>query len=150
MDKMSRYLTKKKKGQGCVRDAGRRNGRNKEGVFSVILWGGELWIEHLDGIHEATDAAILKLREDYARLKRPSMPGAVAVNLEGTRVNAPLITEIARLFMSGEKRITRVAFVGVGRAEKKALKKALSKSGFVIAFREDFEKAKEWLLSGGS
>jgi hypothetical protein len=122
----------------------------KKESFRLFYGGGELWIEHLDGIHEATDAAILKLREDYARLKRPSMPGAVAVNLEGTRVNAPLITEIARLFMSGEKRITRVAFVGVGRAEKKALKKALSKSGFVIAFREDFEKAKEWLLSGGS
>ncbi len=85
----------------------------KKESFRLFYGGGELWIEHLDGIHEATDAAILKLRADYARLKRPSMPGAVAVNLEGTRVNAPLITEIARLFMSGEKSITRVAFPGV-------------------------------------
>jgi hypothetical protein len=119
----------------------------KKKSFSMYYGGGEIWFEHLDGMYGYTDLAIQKLASDYIQLKKPSMPSLIAVNLDETQVNEELCNEIARAFTVKEKRYTKIVFIGVKRQQKKLLQRLLSNNGFALAFINDFEKAKEWLIS---
>ncbi|MDO5603026.1 MAG: hypothetical protein Q4G07_09685 [Oscillospiraceae bacterium] len=48
-------------------------GANKSS-FRIYYAGGEIWIEHLDGIYEHADLAAEKFENDYLQFKLPSMP----------------------------------------------------------------------------
>ena len=121
-------------------------GLNKKS-FSMFFGGGEIWFEHLDGIYEYTDLAIEKLEKDYQEFKRPSLPSLIAVNLDETKVSDRLVHAITEKLLHGEKRFTRVVFVGVNRKEKRYIQNLLSGATFAYNFINDFEKAKEWLVS---
>ncbi|RZT02011.1 hypothetical protein [Cuneatibacter caecimuris] len=56
--------------------------------------GGEIWIEHLDGIYEYTNLAIEKFQNDYKQLKRPSMSSLIAINHDETAFDAGLMNVI--------------------------------------------------------
>ena len=60
-----------------------------------------------------------------------------------------LIHAITEKLLHGEKRFTRVVFVGVNRAVKHNIKHLLRESSFAFHFTNDFEKAKEWLVCEG-
>ena len=121
-------------------------GLNKKS-FSMFFGGGEIWFEHLDSIGSHTDLAIKKLEQDYLQFKKPSATSLIAVNLDETIVEASLITAIAEKLLRGEKRFTRVVFVGTNPFTKMKMKKALADRTFSLAFINDFEKAKEWLVT---
>ena len=115
--------------------------------FAMSFGGGEIWFEHLDGIHEFTDLAISKLNEDYKKFKSPSMTSLIAINLDETVVNDELIREISEKLLNGSKYFTKVVFVGTDKQTKKKLIQELANREFALAFINDFEKAKEWLVS---
>ena len=49
--------------------------------FLLYYSGGEIWVEHLDGLYGYTDLAIEKFEKDYIECKRPSLPALIAINL---------------------------------------------------------------------
>ena len=119
----------------------------KKKSFAMPFGGGEIWFEHLDGIGEHTALALQKLEGDRTRFKAPSAPSLLAVNLDETRVTQALIAALVEQILRAGKRFTRVAFVGVDKTAKRALEAALGSPPFALAFINDFEKAKEWLVS---
>lgn len=119
----------------------------KKKSFSMYFGGSEIWFEHLDGIYSFTDIAIEKLEKDHLSFKRPSAPSLIAINLDETEINDRLIAAIANKLLNGGKRFTRVVFVGTDSYSKRKIKTALAASSFALSFINDFEKAKEWLVS---
>ena len=120
-------------------------GINKKS-FSMFFGGGEIWFEHLDGLYGYTNLAIEKFEKDYQECKRPSLPSLIAINLDETEVNDRLVHAVTEKLLHGEKRFTRVVFVGVNRTEKRNIKQLLREAPFACNFINDFEKAKEWLV----
>ena len=120
-------------------------GVNKKS-FSMFFGGGEIWFEHLDGLYGYTQLAIEKFEKDYLEFRRPSLPSLIAINLDETDVNEKLIHTITEKLLRGEKRFTRVVFVGVNGVVKRNIKSLLGKAPFACNFINDFEKAKEWLI----
>lgn len=119
----------------------------KKKSFSMAFGGGEIWFEHLDGMYGHTYLAVEKLESDYTQFRRPSAPSLIAVNLDETAVDVELINAVAEKLLNGGKRFTRVAFVGTDKASRRKIKNALGGAQFAIEFINDFEKAKEWLVS---
>ena len=119
----------------------------KKKSFAMYFGGGEIWFEHLDGIYEYTDIAVQKLENDFPSFKKPSSPSLFAVNLDETVIDDKLIQALADKLVHGGKRFTRVAVVGADAVSRRKLKKALCGGGFALKFINDFEKAKEWLVS---
>lgn len=120
-------------------------GLNKKS-FSMFFGGGEIWFEHLDGIYDKTNLAVEKLENDYLEFKRPSLPSLIAFNIDETVVDDILISSISDKLMNGQKRFTRVAFIGAEKNVERKLKKTLFGAEFALKFTDDFEKAKEWLV----
>lgn len=116
--------------------------------FAIPFAGGEIWIEHLDSMYEYTDLAVKKLNADYEQWKRPSVTSLMAVNLYGTVIGEALYQELIQKIIHGTKRFSKVVFVGVEKKLQKRMKKEFLGHGFAVAFINDFEKAKEWLIFG--
>lgn len=121
-------------------------GLNKKS-FRLFFAGGEIWIEHLDGIFNYTDLAIKKFENDYLEFKRPSFPSLIAINLDETEVSERLIHVIAEKLLCGEKHFRKVVFVGTNRKTKFELEYLFINAPFAYHFINDFEIAKEWLLA---
>ena len=119
----------------------------KKKSFAMPFGGGEIWFEHLDGIGGHAALALQKLEGDCARFRAPSATSLMAVNLDETDVTSALIAVLADKLLHLGKRFTRVAFVGADKPTRRALTAALASPPFALAFIDDFEKAKEWLVS---
>ena len=115
--------------------------------FCMSFAGGEIWIEHLDGLYEHTELALQKFEMDYEKLSRPSSPSVLAINLDETNITETLIASITEALLTSKKRLRRVAFVGVGRIPRKIFQKKLAEATFLFAFDNDFEHAKRWLVT---
>jgi len=85
-------------------------GLNKKS-FSMYFGGGEIWLEHLDGIHDLTDLAIQKLEKDYLQFKKPSMPSLIAINIDETTITDDIINSIVEKLLDKSKRFTRVVLL---------------------------------------
>lgn len=118
--------------------------------FAMFFGGGEIWFEHLDGIYGYTELAMSKFRGDMTSFLRPSAPAFMAVNLDETVIADELITLITEVLTSGKKRFLRVVFVGVDKKDKRRIQKVFEsrETCFALGFINDFEAAKEWLISG--
>ena len=119
----------------------------KKKSFAMYFGGGEIWFEHLDGIYEFTDIAVKKLEDDFPSFKKPSSPSLIDVNVDETLIDDSLIKALADKLVYGGKLFTRVEIVGADKGAKRKLKKALCEGRFALKFINDFEKAKEWLVS---
>ena len=121
-------------------------GVNKKS-FSMFFGGGEIWFEHLDGLYAYSELAIEKLENDYQTFKSPSSPSLIAVNIDETTVTQDLIAALKETLLNGQKRFTRVVFVGANWQIKCKLRKSFAGAPFALNFLNDFEKAKEWLVT---
>ena len=119
----------------------------KKQSFKMAFGGGEIWFEHLDGIYDFEESVLNKLENDSKTFCRPSMPSIICFNLDETAITERIVAAISDTLLNKQKRFTRVCFVGADRAAAKKLKKALMYNGFALHFTNDFEKAKEWLVS---
>ncbi|MGN1127545.1 MAG: hypothetical protein ACI4T6_01165, partial [Candidatus Flemingiibacterium sp.] len=61
---------------------------------------------------------------------------------------AELADRIVGFLCGGRKKFTRVCFIGTDRKIERLLRAALSeRSDFAFAFINDFDRAKDWLVS---
>lgn len=118
----------------------------KKKSFVMAFGGGEIWFEHLDSLYEHSDWVIEKLRKDYEVFRRPSLTSLIAVNLDETVINDAIIEELTRVFVNGSKQFRKIVFVGIPKPDQKKIDKRMWGHGFLYAFIDDFEKAKEWLM----
>ncbi|MBE5960376.1 MAG: hypothetical protein E7256_03155 [Lachnospiraceae bacterium] len=123
----------------------------KKKSFSLFFAGSEIWAEHLDGMYQYADGVIQKFLEDALTFRQPSKPSLFAINLDETEVDERIEDAIALELASRKKYFTRVVFVGLPRKKQKTVQKKIDSMGrtFALAFMDDFEKAKEWLVAEG-
>lgn len=118
--------------------------------FSMAYKGGEIWFEQLDALSVHADIVMEKFSRDLNLIKRPSLTGLIAVNINETLINEDMAETIVKEFTNLTK-IRKVVFVGVTREIKKIMKQFLIKEAFnlkfIYTFIDDYEKAKEWLVS---
>lgn len=118
--------------------------------FVLPFAGGEIWFEHLDGMYQYTDLVREKLKGDIPIFRRPSNPSAIGFVLDETWITEELAEDIAESLCETAKVFRRVYFIGTDRRTRAMLRKALAgRSSFAIAFINNFERAKEWLVSEG-
>lgn len=124
-------------------------GTNKKS-FAMSFGGGEIWIEHLDGMYSFTDKVMEKFIIDTQNVIKPSATSLIAVNLDETVVDERIISLITDTYIKNSRYIRRVVFVGMNihsrKLMKRAFKKRQSEYQFVTNYVNDFEKAKEWLI----
>ncbi|MGN1248787.1 MAG: hypothetical protein ACI4XW_01825 [Candidatus Spyradocola sp.] len=68
------------------------------------------------------------------------------VNLDETAVTERIAECVVDGMLACSKRFLKIAFVGVGRKERRRFDRIGTESGAVIRYFDDYEKAKEWLL----
>ena len=120
----------------------------KKKSFILPFAGGEIWFEHLDGMYQYTDLVLEKLRNDSYTFLLPSNPAHIGFVLNQTVITQTVVDEIVNMLCDGNKRIMRVCFIGTDSYIKRMFCSALrGRNSFAFAFLNDFEKAKEWLVS---
>lgn len=118
--------------------------------FAMYFDGGEIWFEHLDGMHSFTDEVIQKFIDDTQNITKPSAPSLIAINLDETVVDKKIIDLITDTYIKNTRYIHKVVFVGLNGHLQKLVKKTFKKRAieyqFAVNYINDFEKAKEWLV----
>lgn len=101
----------------------RMNEKERAGIekksFELNYHGGSIWCEHLDGMGEMEEEVIGKFREDRRVFGRPSVSSYMIVNLDETAVTERIAAQIVDGILQCPKRFLMIAFVGVGRKERK-------------------------------
>ena len=118
----------------------------KKKSFALPYGGGEIWFEHLDGVYIHEALVLEKLNADLPRFRRPSMTSLICFVLSETALTPAIIAAIATALTDTSKVFRRVCFVGADKKSEHALRVELRRAAFAIAFMEDLEKAKEWLV----
>ncbi len=113
--------------------------------FSIHYKGGEIWIEHLDGMNSVQDVKD-KFCKDLKEISKLSVPSFIVVNLYETKVSKELITFILEAFTSLEKRIQKVVFIGLKFKTRWYVKRKSKSLNFIIHCMDDFEESKSWLI----
>ena len=120
----------------------------KKKSFVLPFRGGEIWFEHLDGMYQYTGLVIQKLKNDSHTFLLPSKPSQIGFVLDETLVTKALVEEIATLICDERKKFMCVCFIGTDSKIQKMFRNALhNRSRFAFSFINDFEQAKEWLVS---
>lgn len=118
--------------------------------FALPYRNGEIWFEHLDGMYQFSELALEKLISDSRVFLLPSKPARIGFVLSETEITDALVSRMAWLLCQTQKRFDRVCFIGADKQTKKRLQCALAgKQPFFMAFIDDFECAKEWLIPVG-
>lgn len=147
MKALERFLQNNSARYRVCSDPGSLPGVKKKS-FILPFRGGEIWFEHLDGMYRYTDPATEKLKRDSRVFLLPSKPSHMGIVLDETLVTEALVKEIASLLCDERKRFMRVCFIGTDRKIQRMFRRALyGKSNFSVSFINDFEQAKEWLVS---
>ncbi|MGN0316716.1 MAG: hypothetical protein ACI4E1_02160 [Lachnospira sp.] len=120
-------------------------GINKKS-FELNYNGGTIWCEHLDSMGDLEIEVIDKFKGDYITFSRPSVSSYMIINLDETIVSQQIAECIVNGIIECTKRFLKIAFVGVGKKEQKQFEKISKDAGVIIAFINDYEKAKEWVL----
>ena len=120
----------------------------KKKSFVLPFSGGEIWFEHLDGMYQYTDLVLEKLKNDSHIFLLPSKPSQIGFVLEETLITKAIVERIVKLLCDEGKRFMRVCFIGTDKKIQHMFRGALKdKSRFAFSFINDFERAKEWLIS---
>ncbi|BBF43559.1 hypothetical protein lbkm_2247 [Lachnospiraceae bacterium KM106-2] len=121
-------------------------GLNKKS-FELNYHGGSIWAEHLDSMGIYEEEVIKKFLNDAKLFTRPSASSFLVINIDETEVTDHIIDCLVETIKNTDKAFRKIAFVGVGKKEKRELTKYLDGNGFLLGFFSDYEKAKEWSLS---
>ena len=122
-----------------------RAGINKKS-FELNYNGGTIWCEHLDSMGNMESEVIQKFEGDYKVFSRPSVSSYMIINLDETTITEKIAVSIINGITECKKRFLKIAFVGVGRKEQKQFGRIMKKTGIIVSYLQDYEKAKEWLL----
>ena len=114
--------------------------------FELNYSGGTIWCEHLDGMGNHEQEVIDKFIDDLPKLLRPSVSSCMIINLDETLITEAIERVIVDGLSEGKKRFKKIAFVGVDRKHQIKLLTLQRRTGAVVKFLDDYEKAKEWIL----
>lgn len=118
----------------------------KKKSFSLPYGGGEIWFEHLDGMYGHGDLVLEKLRNDRPRFSRPSATSLICFVLDETQLTPEIVSAIVDALTNTQKLFLKVCFITSDKKATHTLRSALKNRPFALAFMEDVEKAKEWLI----
>lgn len=68
------------------------------------------------------------------------------INLDETVISDAIVHLIVDSLLECPKNFRKIAFVGVDRKHRKKFKALVNERGCLMAFFEDYEKAKEWVI----
>ena len=71
------------------------------------------------------------------------------INLDETIISDRIVECIINGILECTKSFIKIAFVGVCKKEQRKLGRIKKETGIIIAYFEDYEKAKEWVLKKG-
>lgn len=114
--------------------------------FELYYNGGSIWCEHLDGMGCFSEKVTEKFLRDFKRFALPSMTSYMIINLDETELCDSIISCITDTVIRSEKRIMKLAFVGVKKSARSAFRKIGNEKKCAVSFFDDYEKAKEWTL----
>ncbi|NLO41385.1 MAG: hypothetical protein GX115_18210 [Ruminiclostridium sp.] len=114
----------------------------------IPFGNGEIWFEQLDALSVHRDIVRDKFLKDMEILRKPSSPALVAVCLYETDMDDELSELIIRTLSNTGRKLLKVVFVGASRNLQKTMQQIILRFPvpFLIAFMDDYEKAKLWLI----
>ena len=119
----------------------------KKKSFSLFYNGGEIWCEHLDSLYGEKELLKQKFKQDLIQISRPSASSFIIVDLDQSDVDREILELIVDSFAMLKKALCKVVFVGLDFKMKTYIKKRNADVSFMMTCIDDFEKAKEWLVS---
>lgn len=119
----------------------------KKKSFSLFYNGGEIWCEHLDSLYGEKELLKQKFEQDLIQISRPSASSFIVVDFDQSDVDKEILELIVNRFAMLKKPLCKVAFVGLNFKMKNYIKKRNADVSFMMTCIDDFEKAKEWLVS---
>jgi len=137
---VSRVLAQKRRDFDTIRAA-----INKKS-FELNYNGGTIWCEHLDGMGDREQDVIDKFKGDLPKLRRPSVSSSMIINLDETMITEAIENEIVNGLLVCNKQFRKIAFVGVSRKHHTKFKEIHDRTGALVKYLNDYEKAKEWVL----
>ncbi|MEE1002901.1 MAG: hypothetical protein U0L17_04090 [Acutalibacteraceae bacterium] len=120
-------------------------GINKKS-FSLYFGGGEIWCEHLDSLCDRKDLFFEKFDNDLKTIKRPSASSYLAVILNETDVDREMIDYLLDTFISLDKPLKKIAFIGLDNKWNKYINKKNKGTYILMKSISDLEEAKNWLI----
>lgn len=114
--------------------------------FELYYNGGSIWCEHLDGMGFFSEKVREKFLCDFKQFARPSMTSFMIINLDETELDDEIISCITDTLVRSEKRIMKLAFVGVKKSARGAFRRIGNEKKCAVNFYDDYEKAKQWTL----
>ena len=105
-----------------------------------------IWCEHLDGIGFFPEKVREKFLCDFKQFARPSMTSFMIINLDETELDDEIISCITDTLIRSEKRLVKLAFVGVKKSARGAFRRIGNEKKCAVNFFDDYEKAKQWTL----
>lgn len=126
------------------------SGAGEPALLSVSFRDRDLYYAELDGIASA-DAFAAKAARADAALARLVHREPVIFYLYGTRLGRAGCLRLARLARDRRASLSKVAFVGARGLDRfflrAALRSAASASGLPWRLEDDYQAAKEWIVS---
>lgn len=114
--------------------------------FSLYFGGGEIWCEHLDSLCDRKDLFFEKFDNDLKTIKRPSASSYLAVILNETDVDREMIDYLLDTFISLDKPLKKIAFIGLDNKWNKYINKKNKGTYILMKSISDLEEAKNWLI----
>ncbi len=118
----------------------------KKKSFELNYNGGTIWCEHLDGMGASEDEVLAKFAEDKRLFSRPSVSSFMIIDLDKTEITGQIVRTITDAVMESKKVFRKIVFVGVEKHWQKQIG-VINKKGIAVRFIDDYEKAKEWVIS---
>ena len=127
------------------------NGENLPGYkkksFEIPYCGGNIWIEHLDGIYEYEELVLCKLESDINLFTKPSSTSYICFVFHETIITDCIIDMVRWAILESGKRFTKIAFVGTDRKSKRKLGRIFKNKGLCFNFADGLEDAKQWFVA---
>ena len=119
--------------------------------FPLPYSGTTLWYSCLDSLKDDRELIREKILKEEKLICRPSNPALILYHLYDTMIDYELAEAIVNSILRSQRYIRKLAIIGLSKHGKVNIKKYLKKSGLrfnmVTEYFDDFEKAKEWLVS---
>ena len=87
-----------------------------------------------------------KFKGDLPKLRRPSVSSSMIINLDDTVITEAIENEIVNGLLDCNKQFRKIAFVGVNRKHHTKFNEIHDRTGALVKYLNDYEKAKEWVL----
>ncbi len=116
--------------------------------MKLAFHGGEIYFLHLDAFGDREDLVLSRIAADAPTMLRPSYPAFAGVNVDETILTPRIIEAIVDVLADERKVFRKIAIVGCSGKDRRVFERALAEArvDYPVAFINDFEKAKEWLI----